>query len=242
MSLWLATMSNSKLLLCKGPCNSPQCRCAENVVVWPPFKTQLNSFVSSDGMAIVPSIFLHRLCLCARIHTCLPFASTFGFAVRAPVIACGFLLALPLLDMSAVWFIFLTDWYLWGPLPLISPFSVSVRVSCRFDLRTGSSAFPCSLFVYIMFEAARISSRTVSFRGPLMTISMFAKFDRVLCIAFRISSRVSFPCCCSLKRRLMSLMFLLNMMGGPCLSIENKCRFSFWTVSCRYKPMKFSIP
>ena len=74
-------------------------------------------------------------------------------------------------ECRPVYLTFLND--IFGSFTFDISFSVSFRVSCRFRLRRGSSSFPCSLFAYIVFEAARISQRTVSFRGPLSTISIF---------------------------------------------------------------------
>ena len=73
-----------------------------------------------------------------------------------------------------------------GPFPLTSPFP------SLFECLRGSSSVPCSLFVYIVHEAARISSRTLSFRGRLIAISMFSIFDRLLRVAFAISGWVFF--------------------------------------------------
>ena len=69
----------------------------------------------------------------------------------------------------------LTDWYLSGPFPLKSHFpSVSFRVSSHSIGRgINSSSIPCSLFVQIELGAARISLRIVSFRCPLITMSIF---------------------------------------------------------------------
>ena len=55
-------------------------------------------------------------------------------------------------------------------------------------------------FFLIVLEIARISSRTLAFRGSLSTIYMFAVFARFYSIAFRISSWVSFPSSCPFKR------------------------------------------
>ena len=57
----------------------------ENVVLWPPFNTLLNSFVSSDFLW---QMFLHPFffsspasSVCLNTHVSLPCASTFGFDV-----------------------------------------------------------------------------------------------------------------------------------------------------------------
>ena len=79
--------------------------------------------------------------------------------------------------------------------------SVSFPVS-RFGSGTGSSSFPFSLFFFCVNRDQSCTNflAHIAFRGPLSTISIDSVFARFLSIAYRISSWVSFPSCCSLKR------------------------------------------
>ena len=120
-----------------------------------------------------------------------------------------------------------TDWYLWdlslGSLPLPSPFGRLLGSEVQRDLPLFLSAF----VVEVVLEAAPISSRTLFFRGPLSTISIFSVFARCLSVVFKISSWVSCPGCCSLK----STVFIADMEihcplssaqhNEPFLSIEH---------------------
>ena len=76
---------------------------------------------------------------------------------------------------------------LWGPLPLTSPLSVSLRVSSsRFGLKRDLLLFPVP-FMFASFLKPHESPREhCHFRGALSTISLFAICDRLLCIAFKI--------------------------------------------------------
>ena len=107
-------------------------------------------------------------------------------------------------------------------------------MSSRFGLRKGSSSFRCLICVYIVLEAARISTRTLAFPSPWMTNSMFSNLDRFLCIAFGIFFWVSFPGCCPLKRpvfitgiQMIVPHFLLDMAADHFFQSRITGRFSF---------------
>ena len=161
-----------------------------------------------------------------------------------PIITCAFLLALPF------WKSVQTD-FPDGLVPL-GPFPSDLLfrfLSSVFLFRTENGIFFFSLFsffVHIVLESARISSRTLSFRGPSITTSMFAIFDRFLHIAFRLSSWVSFPGCCPLKRPVFIAGIEIIVPSFFCSTERQTISFNreklpaspLRTVSCRYKDMR----